>query len=180
MKPREFPGALALGLPVALLAHVLAFGGDHSLGGAYHQALAVGAVLAAAALAMLLVGLACSSARATQTGSVLAARVATLLPGDLPLAAGATGWFIFIESLEPHHRALPVLAAVALVAAAMLVGTIARALTRMLAEITIAILDLDFSPRIPAYALCIAERTPRALNPAIRRRLYSRPPPNHS
>lgn len=56
MRPPEFPGALALGLPAALLAHTVVFGGDHSLGGAYHQALAVGAILASAGLAQIATG----------------------------------------------------------------------------------------------------------------------------
>ncbi|MDQ2681201.1 MAG: hypothetical protein M3Y21_09335 [Candidatus Eremiobacteraeota bacterium] len=177
MKAREFPGALALGLPVALLAHVAAFGTEHSLGGAYHQALSVTAALISIGVVLALMAMACSSAQATQTGSVLAARLFALLPGTAPLSAAAVGWFCLIESVEPQHRPAPLLTGAALVLAALLIGMIARGLTTLLAEITISILSLDFSPRVPVFATQPIGRAPHALSPAVRRRLYSRPPP---
>jgi len=93
-------GAVLLGLPVALLAHVATYGNEHLIGGSAHAlVMEVGFVLAALA-GVTAIATCLLSSRSAESGSVLAARLSAYLPAWLPLALCALGWFLGIERCE--------------------------------------------------------------------------------
>ena len=178
MRARGLPGALALGLLAATIAHAIGYGNSHAMGGPYHGLLfalcgaaGIGALVFAASLAW-------ASAGRMAQGSVLAARLRDHLPGVTALTASATLWFALAESVEPHHEAAsPVMLLAALVIAAWLVSLLARGALAIVATIVLAfraagtIADLVATPKTRFDA---APRARRLLRASPR---YARPPP---
>jgi hypothetical protein len=135
MRAGVLPGALALGLVAALLAHTAAYGGSHAMGGVYHGALLGLSEIAVVFSTVAALAMAWSGARRVANGSVLAARLRDFLPGWTPIAASALGWFVLAEHLEPHHAEAPLLVLGALLAfASWLVLAVARGLLAVLAR----------------------------------------------
>ena len=173
MKPlRGFLYAALLGLPTALAAHALVFGGEHSVGGAFQSS-----VLAGGLLGLLLV-LALHSKQLVQ-GSIAAHRLRGCIPGFLPLAVSASAWFAALEACESAH-ALPVIAIVAaLFAACAIVRLAVKSAARCVAAITFALLvsstRLRIAPDSAARFRFAAPQPVRLL--AHSERLFSRPPP---
>jgi hypothetical protein len=174
---RGLPGAIALGLLASLVAHTAIFGGDHAMGGAYHEVLVQAAITACLGFVASYGALAWAGKSGTSDGSVLASRLARHIPG-LPLVFGsAVVWYVLAEALEPHHAPASAGAIViALASAAWLFLTGARALVRTLAKAVLAVARTYFSPRTPSWerrrkAAPIARRSP------LLRRRFARPPP---
>ena len=151
-----------LGLPAALVAHAIAFGGAHEMGGAIHDTAIQGAALFALAAAVFI--------------GIGAARRARWYPSPRMLLVTTTLWLVGIELTERAH-AIPVafcLLAIALTTAlfASAVSAYARTVERI------------------AEFICAREARPKPVHdcrlvPAAfhRRRtcgafsLFSRPPP---
>lgn len=177
MTLREIPGALALGLLASLLAHTALYGGEHAMGGAYHELLVEIAGAGSFGFVALLAALAWTGSRAASDGSILAARLNSRLPGLGPLAASAATWFALGEHVEPSHSGTGLLfVGVFLIAAAWLLRTLARGVVRLLAGAVIAISRSPFTARGPVWVRS-ARRAPIARrSPSLRRR-FARPPP---
>ncbi len=178
MRPRELPGALALGIPAAIVAHMLLFGQSHQLGGSLQDLFLSGALAAALGGLVFFGSLALAATRFQCGGSILAARLSSRLPGIVPLA-GATGfWYALIEAAEPRHEGLPLLAVVAALAcAAVLIFFIARAAVRWLAHIAVVFCTLAFAPRALAFAPRRYERRAFGKGRIAASRRFARPPP---
>jgi hypothetical protein len=174
---RRLPGALVLGLVAALLGHAALFHGEHAVGGAYHAVLVQIAIAAGLGLLGALAALLWSGARCAADGSVLAARIATGLPG-LPLLGASTAfWFSLAERLEPHHAATPIaLTALALACAAAIISGAARALVRWIAQIAVAFVRRATHPDLAAGRLC-RDAVPQYTGNDATGRRFARAPP---
>jgi hypothetical protein len=175
---RKVPGALALGLLASLVAHGGLYGGGHSMGGDYHALLVQLALAGGLTLAGFFGLLACDGARAAVNGSVLAARLATRLPGFGALFASATAWYAAAELVEgQHHAAIPWLAIpVALAATSWLLQRLARFTLAVLAGAIVAVAGTNFAPRTPSWSRFTTHTTPVRPMLWVRRR-FARPPP---
>ncbi|HEY1974947.1 MAG TPA: hypothetical protein VGG89_00190 [Candidatus Baltobacteraceae bacterium] len=179
MTLRRLPGAIVLGLVAALVTHAVLFGGEHAWGGAYHSALlqfTLAAVtgLTAAAGALLWTGAACAA-----DGTVLAARMRSLLPGWFSVAVCGTGWYVLGECLETAHAGVPLLAVLAIVAlSAWLVLRFAAIALRALAEIVLLVVRLLDVQRQRRVAFELTRRiAPRYAQDDKAWRRFTRPPP---
>ncbi|HTU70139.1 MAG TPA: hypothetical protein VMF11_07430 [Candidatus Baltobacteraceae bacterium] len=178
MRPRQLPGLAVLGLLASLLAHAMSYGESHQVGGGYHQAVELLALTGAGVLAVLAGSLACVGARRYATGSVLAARLRTLVPPLPLLAAAATIWFALIESVEPPHPydAPILLIALSLAAAAAAISFLFGWLLRAIAEFAFAIASRPFVRRPVCYRRRFAHRSSARRAVFVYRR-FARPPP---
>ena len=177
MRPREAPGALALGLLASLLAHAAEYGGGHSMGGSYHGALVAAGVVAGLGSALAAGALAWAGAGRILEGSILAVRLRLHLPRWPAVAAAAALWFALAEHLAPQHDAAsPILLIAGLAIAAWLVLALARGALSILATIAIAVRKTRFSPRAHARLLRLLP-APRAHALLRATRRYARPPP---
>jgi hypothetical protein len=177
VKLRQFPGALALGLLASLGAHTALYGGSHEMGGAYHGELVT---LALAALGGLIVafGALALTGRHAADGSVLASRLAKLLPGIAPVLISTAVCFALGERIETQHAVAgfwPMVAA--LVVSAALVFGLARAAIKTLADAVVAISRPVYHDRTPRWVRRAAPAFALARAPSLRRR-YARPPPH--
>lgn len=170
-------GAVLLGLPVALLAHVATYGNEHVMGGSQHNLLiGVGFVLAALAGVAALAGSLLSS-RSAQSGSVLATRIGSYLPAWWPLAICAFGWFAGIERLESPTLAFDPLTLLWLGILAFLAIRGARATVRACAALAVAWFAPARAGRPGIANLRFAYATPPVASRGHRRRRFARPPP---
>lgn len=160
---RKFWSAALLGLPAALFAHVLVFGGEHTLGGSAHAwLLELGGSFAF--LGTLLAAIGAVRSRPS------------LVPQFGSILTGAAVWFAFIELGERTHG-IPIAAVIAALAfAAWIVRAVLLAFARTIAAVA-AILQLVLRAANPTVAAPIKRAVPRALPRAHRLRLFSRPPP---
>ncbi len=178
MRLRDLPGAAILGLLASVLAHTAAYGSGHAMGGGYHDALLGGAALAALVALAIAVSVAWTCAGSIPDGTVVGARLRSLMPSWPAVLVGATAWFALGEHVEPHHEAVaPLIIVAALAFAAWSVLVCARALVAFLSAIVIAI-------RTTAFAELAHERPQRLrFFPPLSRSLlraqrrYARPPP---
>jgi hypothetical protein len=177
MRALQLPGTLALGLIAALLAHAAAYGGSHAMGGAYHGVLLDLSEIAVALSIVIASAMAWSGARKVANGSVLAARLRDCLPGWIPIAGSASGWFVLAEHLEPHHAEAPLLLlGVLLACASWFVLVLARGLLAVLAGAAVAVRK-RYAVRL---ALLCVQRVSESPLPYIVLRSkyrYARPPP---
>ncbi len=170
-------GAVLLGLPVALLAHVATFGNEHVMGGSEHALLVqVGYVLAALAGVAGLTGTLLSS-RSAQSGSLLATRISTYLPVWLPLVICALGWFIGIERLESPTPSIDPLTLLWLGILAFLAIRGARAAVRAFAALAVAWYAPARAARPGLASLRFAYSVPPVVSRGHVRRRFARPPP---
>ncbi len=170
-------GAVLLGLPVALLAHVATFGNEHTMGGSAHNLLIeVGYVLAALAGVAALTGTLLSS-RSAQSGSLLASRISTYLPVWLPLAICAFGWFLGIERLESPTPAIDPLTLLWLGVLAFLAIRGTRAAVRAFAALAVAWYAPARAARPGLANLRLAYSAPLVGSRGHVRRRLARPPP---
>ena len=160
---RRAATAVLLGLPAALLAHALTFGGEHTLGGSLHAwALELGATCAfLAALIAAIAAVRCRYALAPRFDAIV---------------GGAAAWFTVLELCEGGHGIPVVTAVFTLLAASCLVRCVLRAFAGTVAAF-ICGLRSTFAPARPFVAVRRPNLTPRASSLAHRLRLYSRPPP---
>jgi hypothetical protein len=155
VKVRELPGALALGIPTAILAHAVLFQDGHQVGGSLHESLLGAAVAASAGFVVFFAALALAGAKvAAATGSLLSARLSAWLPGAWLLAASALGWYTAIECSETDgHAPAPFFAlAIALVACALGVRWAARVVLDAIATITLVARVRPFAGRPRSFA----------------------------
>lgn len=177
MTLRQLPGALILGLLASLVAHTLGYGDGHIQGGAYHDGLVALATLGGAGLLAAATIAAFFSAGPHGTGSVIAARIRSHVPGLAAIGASALGWYAAAESLEPTHAtASSVLMAALLALATIVIGFLAALLVRFVAAIAMGIFESPFANRQPLFArrAYVLARVPSA---RAARRPVSRPPP---
>lgn len=180
MTLREFPGALALGLLAALLAHAALYGGEHAMGGTYHSLLLQAALAGGVGLLAVFGSLAWTGAAHAADGSVLAARMSRRLPGFASVAASATTWYALAERIEPHHAASVSLTAaiLCLAAASWLILRLASAILRMIAGIVIVAASRSlWAARTPRWVRR-APAAPLVHRPPLLRRRFARPPPS--
>jgi hypothetical protein len=171
-KARAFAAATLLGLPVALLAHALVFGGRHAAGGALNS-LAVDF----AAFALLLI-IALHSRELVQ-GSVLAARLRAQRPRFAALMVSGSAWFAILELSERSHSVHLTAIAAALIIACLAIRAAVNGVTRSVAAVAIVL--SSHGAHVPAVAeshIRLRYDVPHALRSfAHTRRLFSRPPP---
>jgi hypothetical protein len=178
VKLRGLPGALAFGLLASFFAHAAVYGHEHAMGGAYHELLRSMALAAVGGFAMAFGALAWFGAGPCSDGSVLAARLAGHLPSLPLLAAAGFGWFVLGESIEgTHPDASAILIAAALLVVSWLLLAGLRALLRLVAAIVVAILTIEFAPRLEQWSAHFA-LPPIARETLHRFRLFARPPPS--
>lgn len=177
MPLKRLPAALALGLLASLIAHSALFGGSHAMGGAYHGALLETAFAGCAGLLGFIAALAWLGASTAADGSVLARRLASVLPGLPALTLATTAWFVLGERLEPAHSAAPALVVLgALLLAAWLLHRMALAAVAVLARAVLTIVTSPFAARVPSW-LRIAAPAPLSRRSPVLRRRFARPPP---
>lgn len=170
-------GAFALGLPAAVLAHALAFGGGHAIGGNLHALVLDLVAVCCAAAGGALFAVSCLSAGATPQGTLAAMRLRASLPSAPWLFAGACVWFAAIEFGEAHHSIALVQTAISLAAASWLIRSVFRAIARVLACVVWAAASVARSQTAPWVAFFFAPAAPRRPALTHRFRLFSRPPP---
>jgi hypothetical protein len=174
---REFPGAVILGLLAALAAHMLMFGGDHAMGGAYHALLLQIALAGALSLFVFFAALTLGNADGAADGSIVAARLRERIPRAAAVLVTATAWYAVAEGIEHHHASpSPLLALLALAAASWIVLHLAGAALRALAAAVLAILGVSFTPRAPSWSRRPSTR-PLLHHRLCARRLFAPPPP---
>ncbi|MBV9148540.1 MAG: hypothetical protein JO024_01640 [Candidatus Eremiobacteraeota bacterium] len=177
MPTRKFLGALCLGLPAAMAAHFLTFGGAHTLGGAAHLFLMDAMVVAVCASILALCAGALYLAAGAREGSILAARLERFLPSVLALALSAAGWFALIEQGESAHATPIAVAALAILCIAVLLRVALGWGLRLLAAAALCLFTLQFTAlereRFDSLSTVIPARKRAQL--ALSR--YCRPPP---
>lgn len=173
---RKFLGALALGLPVAILAHLLSFGGGHTLGGSAHE-LVIDLSLAAAcaSMAALISGAILISAGRSQ-GTIVAQRLSAFLPGPGLIFALATAWFAAIETPEAGHRFSIALVVLAILVASLTIRALVGCIVRFVSELAVFIRTNPFANRPNVLRLIFAAPQAAMLCPVVATR-FSRPPP---
>ncbi|MDH2910361.1 MAG: hypothetical protein PXZ07_09685 [Candidatus Eremiobacteraeota bacterium] len=169
---------LAFGLLGAVGAHALVFGHGHQLGGTLHGELIDLLFAAAAFAALVVVAKALCGDRHCADGTAIAAALRSALPSIPATVLTAGSWFAAIESCERAH-AMPMLAiALAIVAVcAVLIGG-ARLGVRALRAARLFFLGILSTHASPtARPRRRAPQRLRARSVALRRHLFSRPPP---
>jgi hypothetical protein len=175
---RRLAGAITLGLPAALLAHTIAFGNDHTMGGSYAQLLSVLGVTAVVALTILWLGLCASMRDRLVDGSVLRATAVRFFPSTAGLAIAAGGWFGLAESLEASHDSVSIAVVLAaLFFAALIIRAFAMHTLCVLAKAIVATASQRFDIRNVAL-VAVRQETPAYGGNERVPQLYSRPPPN--
>lgn len=180
MKLRELPGALALGIPTAILTHTVLFQSGHQLGGSLHETL-LGVVIAASlGVLVFFAALALSGAKTAATsGSLLAHRLSAWLPNAWLLAGSALSWYTAIECSETdgHAPAPFFLLAVTVVTCALAIRWVATLVLGAITSITLAARVRPFAGRPRVFA----PRRPRPILAGTGRvaayRRFARPPP---
>ncbi len=174
---RRFPGALALGLLAAFLAHTVVYGNDHIMGGFYGAALRTFALAVVFGLVVSWLVICLASRRRLCQGSVLTANIRQLVPSFTGLFAASFGWFWLAEALEDGHAWAPTgYIVLALFLAAALIRLLAFVGLRALAKIAFLCESGNFNDRIPSWT-ALTDR-PAVQAPVARAlRLFSRPPP---
>lgn len=172
--------AIALGLPSALIAHALVFGGTHAAGGDLHAALLALASATALCAAVTVALAACLAGPATVQGTVLARRMREYTPRLRLLVPSTASWFAGIEACERFTHHVPLVAAVTAVAiAAFAVRRALSAVARSFAVIAVVVVIALRTQRRAVPASHRVRRPVRALPTAVahRRIGFSRPPP---
>jgi hypothetical protein len=177
VKLRELPGAAGLGLLASLMAHAATYGHEHAMGGAYHALLQASAFAAAVGFALAALGVVFAARGHYADGSVVAARLAALLPSFPVIAVAASMWFAAGEAVEGAHAGAPVLLiALALFATTALVQCAAGLILRFINAIAVAVADDRFADRKPRWIFRATFAVVRTPEPARSRR-FARPPP---
>jgi hypothetical protein len=174
---RRLPGALALGLLAALLAHAFVYGDTHAMGGSYDAALQALGTTGAMGLTAFWLAICVASRGKFCQGSVLTAGIGALLPSLSATYAASLGWFWLAESVEGGHAWAPTGCILfALFLAAALTRLLATAALRALAKIAVLWDSGGFRKRAP-FRIPVVERLIAGV-PVVRAlRLFSRPPP---
>ena len=179
-RPSTAALAIALGLPSALIAHAMLFGGTHTAGGDLHAAFgwlalaSVGCAIVAMLLAAYVAG------TSSVQGSLLARRMCEHTPRARALVPSTACWFVAIEGAEHFAHHVPVLAALLAVCGAAFVvrsalQRIARGFAAVVVVIALALRTRECAP-LRLQRLDVPYRALRVLR-AHRRIGFSRPPP---
>jgi hypothetical protein len=162
---RIFVSAL-LGLPAALLAHALAFGQAHVLGGTLHSFAVQGAAgfaLIAAIVASLAI------ARGERWDAPHAGAV----------AIAASAWLTLIELAEAPHAVPLLLCVLAILAATAIVSSVAAGYTHAVAAV-VHVFGAHAKIDAPRFAFAFSSEAPSRRRTLPEFRLFSRPPPAFS
>ena len=152
-----------LGLPAALLAHMLTFGQNHAAGGRLH-----------ALFLDLAFSFVCFAAIAI---AVRASRHARHMPANLLwVAMPALAWFCGIEAVEAHHGIPQALSFIAILAASWLVRGVVRAFAHTVVAVIASLWTRVRECQLRVHCARLQTWLP-ALRPAYRFRIFSRPPP---
>ena len=169
---------VAFGLLGAVGAHALVFGSGHQIGGSLHGELIDLLFGAAGVTALVVLAKSLCGGRLCADGSALATSLGSTLPSLRATILTAGGWFAAIESCERAH-AMPIFAIVpALVAVCVLLLGGATLAVRALRAAR-----LLFSALRPTQLSCTPHARRRSIprlharSVALRRHLFSRPPP---
>lgn len=171
-------GALALGLPAAVLAHMAIFGGAHTAGGRFHTLVLDGVSLCAALLAIALGASAAASAKFTLDGTIVATRLRRFMPSLVALGTSTAFWYEAIESLERASLIPPAFALLAIVAAAALLFVLADALIGAVAHAAVAILRSPSPQELARHYFRINAAPATVRGPQLFTRRFVRPPPS--
>lgn len=177
MDCRKFPWAVAIGLPVAVLAHMLSFGSSHTLGGNAHGVV-LDATLAAvcATMAALFFG-GIILATGTRNGSILARRLAAAMPAAWSTFGSAALWLIGIERLEQSHGLSPLIVIASLAVLTLAITGLLHVGVRALAQVVVSIFAQtfakQFTPRVATTKPFVATHAAIFVDST----LFSRPPP---
>jgi len=175
---RRFPGAIALGLLAASLAHIVVYGNDHVMGGSYATPLRGLTLAGALALGVFWFAIYSASRGRLCQGSVLTATITKLLPSLSGIFAASLGWFSLAESIEDGHPWAPtgcILLTLLVVSAA--VRLLAFASLRALAKIALVCEPGGgFKDRAP-FLVPIVDDLIAGVAVVRALRLFSRPPP---
>jgi hypothetical protein len=175
---RQLPGATVLGLVAALVAHAVLFGKEHAWGGAYHSAFLQLTLAAVAGLVAAAGALLWSGARCAADGTVLAARMRSMLPGWGAIAVAGAVWYTLGERLEARHAVVPLAAIVLLlVLIAWLLTRLASAALRALATFVFAIARGAKRESRPPFAFVRRVAPHYAQDERAWHRRFTRPPP---
>lgn len=174
---RRLPGALALGLIAAFLAHTVVYGNDHVMGGSYGAALRTLASAAVLGFGAFWFAICLASRGRLCDGSVLSASIRRFFPSFMGVVAGSFGWFWLAESVEDGHVWAPTVCIVlALLVAVAVIRLVALATLRALAKIAFLYFSAAFENRAPSWIPFVDRPIVRV--PIVRvLRLFSRPPP---
>jgi hypothetical protein len=174
---RRLPGAVALGLLTAFLAHTVVYGSGHAMGGSYCAALRAFASTAALGLGAFWFAICLASRGRLCQGSMLTASISRLVPSLAGTFVASFAWFWLAESIESGHAWAPTWCIVlALLFAAAVVRHLAFVGLRNLAKSALLCDTGDFKSRTPSW-IAISDR-PIVGIPVVRAlRLFSRPPP---
>ena len=169
---------LAFGLLAAVGAHALVFGNGHQIGGGLHGQLVDLLFGAAAFTALAVLANALCGTRLCVDGGAMATALRSAIPSLRATILAAASWFALIESCERAH-AMPILAIVPAIVAvcALLIGG-THVAVRALRAARLLIVGLFAAHAAPT--LRPRRRAPqrlRARSLALRRHLFSRPPP---
>ncbi len=175
---RRLPGTLVFGLLAAMAAHAAVYGGGHEMGGAHGEELRSIAAIAASGIAAFWAGLCWSGRNAATDGTVLASRMAGVLPSWPAIAAAGTAWFFLIESLERdgHADAPMAVLLVALVVAALAAHAAGRAFLGVLSQVVFSPGAASVKARSPIFCDRIV-RVSFAHLTVFGRAYVARPPP---
>lgn len=174
---RKTLSGVVLGLLASLVAHTALYGGQHTVGGSYHDLLMQITSAAALGFVVVLCVIAWSRSTTTADGSVLAARLRDRLPGIPRVVAFAAAWYACIEAIEPRHLDVPWFALfIVLVAAACAVLQLAHAMANAFGRIAVAIFRASFSPLAPSWQRRSSGHLV-AHQPSFAHRRFARPPP---
>ena len=174
------PGALALGIPTAILAHTVLFQGSHQVGGPLHDALLLTGAAVSVGFVVFFAAFALTSPTATTTGSLLSTRLAPWLPSAWLLGLSALGWYTAIECSETDgHAPAPMFAlAVALVVCALAVRWAAQLVVRTIASVTLGARLRPFAERARGFAPRRPALVPSNTGRIAANRRFARPPPS--
>lgn len=169
---------LAFGLLGAVGAHALVFGNGHQIGGGLHGQL-IDILFGASAFAALVVAAkSLCGGRFCADGGAIAAALRSALPSLRATIVSAGGWFVAIESCERAHGMpiLPIVLAIVLVCA-LLVGVARIAVHALRAARLLLVASLGTRGSLAPSPCRLAPRRIHARSVALRRHLFSRPPP---
>lgn len=170
-------GAVLLGLPVALLAHLATYGNEHLIGGSAHGLLIEVGYLLAALAGIGLLAASLLSSRSAGSGSMMAARLAAYLPGGLSLGLCALAWFLGIERCESPAFGIDPLTLVWIAAFAFVAYRGARAAARAVASLVVAWSAPARAARDGIGSRRFAYAAPAVASRGHVRRRFARPPP---
>jgi hypothetical protein len=169
MSPRRLLVTLPLALAVAAAAHGIRFGDEHAFGEEYHDWLCTLLLTGLPALAWAFLARALAALPTYGDGTILAERLAELVPGrGRPLAfapllaAAASAIYVGVERLEADGDTNYVVALVAIAVLSTCVAVAARRVLAFVASATLVLFRCAQTARAATRAFTVRPSRPRA------------------